>query len=444
MKEGARFQSTLEILALHGESQKPLDHIAHGYFKARRYIGSKDRQAISAFVYGVMRHRASCDWWALERGLSPLLMGAMEAARIRLLSYLWIFENVKRETFGILFSGERYAPQRLSDKECAIFTKLPALAQKSPWVEGEFPEWLYPFLKRRFGDNLKAEMEAFLEQAPLDLRANTLKATRNEALAELKKTGLGVIATSLSPWGLRCEGRENITQTKAFQDGLVEVQDEGSQLVVQLMEATPGQAILDLCAGAGGKTLALAACLENKGRIVATDTAAWRLKRTKERLKRAGAFNVELRELSGLQDKWVKRQKERFDQVLVDAPCSGSGTWRRNPDQKWNITLKDIQELTALQTSLLELAAPLVKKGGRLIYATCSLLCEENEDIAACFLAAHPEFTLIPCGLKGENFLFLSPLQNGTDGFFAAKFERRGESTFTSPLVGEVANEQSE
>lgn len=427
MKEGARLQSTLEILSIHGESQKPLDHIAHGYFKARRYIGSKDRQAISAFVYGVMRHRASCDWWALERGLSPLLMGPMETARIRLLAYLWVFENVKRETFGILFSGERYSPQRLSDKEEAIFIKLPTLAQKSPWVEGEFPEWLYPFLRRRFGDALKAEMEAFLEQAPLDLRVNTLKATREEALARLNQTGLRVTPTSLSPWGVRCEERENITQTKAFQEGLVDVQDEGSQLVVQLMGAMPGQSILDLCAGAGGKTLGLAACLENKGRIVATDTAGWRLKRTKERLKRAGAFNVELRELSGLQDKWVKRQKERFDHVLVDAPCSGSGTWRRNPDQKWNITLKDIQELTALQISLLDLAAPVVKKGGTLIYATCSLLCEENEDVAACFLKTHPEFTLIPCGLKSEDFLSLSPFQNGTDGFFAAKFLRGGE-----------------
>lgn len=427
MKDSARLECTLEILALHDESKKPLDQISHGYFKTRRYIGSKDRQAISAYVYGVMRHRASCDWWALERGLSPLLMGSMEAARIRLLAYLWIFEKVKREMIGILFSGEQYAPARLSDKECSIFEKLPELENKSPWVEGEFPEWLYPFLKRRFGENIKQEMRAFLKQAPLDLRVNTLKTTREDALASLTQTGLVTAPTPFSPWGLRCEGRENITQIKAFQEGCIEVQDEGSQLVVKIMDASPGQSILDLCAGAGGKALALAACLENKGRVVATDTAGWRLKRTKERLKRAGAFNVELRELSGLQDKWIKRQKERFDHVLVDAPCSGSGTWRRNPDQKWNVTLKDIQELTALQKSLLDSAAPLVKRGGSLIYATCSLLCEENEDVATSFLEKNPNFTLIPCGLKGENFLSLSPLQNGTDGFFAAKFKRNME-----------------
>lgn len=427
MKEGARLESTIEILAFHGESKKPLDQISHGYFKTRRYIGSKDRQAISAYVYGVMRHRASCDWWALERGLSPLLLGPIEGARIRLLAYLWIFEKVKRETIGILFSGERYEPARLSDKERSIFEKLPELLQKAPWVEGEFPEWLYPFLKRRFGEAVKEEMEAFLKQAPLDLRVNTLKATREDALESLKQTGLSVSQTTLSPWGLRCEGRENITQTKAFQEGCIEVQDEGSQLVVKIMDASPGQSILDLCAGAGGKTLALAACLENKGRVVATDTAGWRLKRTKERLKRAGAFNVELRELGDLQDKWIKRQKERFDQVLVDAPCSGSGTWRRNPDQKWNITLKDIEELMALQKSLLEMAAPLVKKGGSLIYATCSLLCEENEDVAKSFLEKNTNFTVIPCGLTDGPFLSLSPLQNGTDGFFAAKFQRSWE-----------------
>lgn len=424
MKEAARLTSTLEILALHEANNTPLDQIAHGYFKSRRYIGSKDRQAISAYAYGVMRHRASCDWWALERGLSPLLMEPMAAARIRLLAYLWIFEKVKRDAIGILFSGDRYAPPRLSDKERAIFEPLPSLQRKAPWVEGEFPEWLYPHLKRRFGENLTGEMAAFLQQAPLDLRVNLLKSTREEVIKNLNRAGILAQPSSLSPWGLRCDGHQNITQTKAFQDGLVEIQDEGSQMIVELMDVRPGQSILDLCAGAGGKTLALAALLENKGRVVATDVAGWRLKRAKERLKRAGAFNVELREIADLNDKWLKRQKERFDRVLVDAPCSGSGTWRRNPDQKWNVTLEDIKELCVIQAELLQNAASLVKKGGYLIYATCSLLCEENQDIASSFLEKNPEFTLVPCGIEGAPFLSLSPLQNGTDGFFAAKFER--------------------
>ena len=426
MKDAARLTSVLDILTFQGESNKPLDRICHGYFKTRRYIGSKDRQAIAAYVYGIMRRRASCDWWALERGLSPLLMEPLAAARIRLLTYLWIHEKVARETFGIWFSGEQYAPAQLSDKELSIFTKLPELQKQSPWVEGEFPEWLYPFLKRRFGDNLQAEAAAFLEQAPLDLRVNTLKGSREDALQRLQQTGLDVAPSPLSPWGLRCEERENITQTKAFQEGLVEVQDEGSQLIVELMDVAPGQAVLDLCAGAGGKTLALAALLENKGRVVATDIAGWRLKKAKERLRRAGAFNAEMRELTSLQDKWLKRQSGRFDRILVDAPCSGTGTWRRNPDQKWNIKPQDITELSALQKDLLNVAAPLVKKGGYLVYATCSLLMEENQDVVEAFLASHPEYTQIPCGLEDAPYLSLSPLQNGTDGFFAAKLQRVG------------------
>lgn len=424
MIDGARLNSALEILALHGTERKPLDQVCHGYFKTRRYIGSKDRQAIAAYVYGVMRHRASCDWWALERGLSPLLMRPDAAARIRLLAYLWIFEKMPRDKFGILFSGDKYVPEKLSDKECSIFAKLPDLDTLPPWVEGEYPEWLFPYLKRRFGENLKQEAQALSEQAPLDLRVNLLKTTSEEALILLRNTGLEVEPMKLSPWGLRIQGRENITQTKAFQEGLIEVQDEGSQLVASLMEVHPGLTILDLCAGAGGKTLALAALLENKGRVVGTDTAAWRLKRTKERLKRAGAFNVELREITGFQDKWLKRQKERFDRILVDAPCSGSGTWRRNPDQKWNISPQDIQELTELQTNLLQLAAPLLKRGGILVHATCSLLCEENEDVANGFLERNPNFECVPCGLEGAQFLSLSPFKNNTDGFFAAKFQK--------------------
>ena len=424
MKESARLTSTIEILTLHESHKKPLDQVCHGYFKTRRYIGAKDRQAIAAYVYGIIRHRASCDWWALERGLSPLLMNTLNAARIRLLVYLWLFEKTPRDKIGILFSGEKYAPSRLSDKEKAIFEGLPDLKSLPPWIEGEFPEWLFPFLKRRFGENLKTEMLPFLDQAPLDLRVNTLKTTREEALINLEKTGLLVSLTKLSPWGLRIKERQNITQVSAFQDGLVEVQDEGSQLIVNVMDVHPGQTILDLCAGAGGKTLAIAALLENKGRVVATDTADWRLKRTKERLKRAGAFNVELREITGTQDKWLKRQKERFDRVLVDAPCSGSGTWRRNPDQKWNMTPQDIQELSDLQKKLLESAAPLVKLDGFLVYATCSLLYEENEDVAHAFLEKNPNFSLESCGLSKSPFLSLTPYQNGTDGFFAAKFKK--------------------
>lgn len=356
MKDAARLQSCLEILTLQRDNKNPLDQICHTYYKTRRYIGSKDRQEISALVYGVMRHRGTCDWWALKRGLSPLLMGAYEGARIRLLAYLWLFKSLSRDKFGILFSGEKYAPARLTEREKVIFSDRSDSQSRPPWVEGEFPEWLFPFLKRRFGEALPQEMAAFITQAPLDLRVNTLKAHRDQAKADLEKAGFFFKETPFSSWGLRREKRENMTQTQAFQKGLVEIQDEGSQLVVHLMGVNPGDSVLDLCAGAGGKTLAIAACLENKGRVVATDTALWRLKRAKERLKRAGVFNVDLREISGPSDKWLKRQKGRFDHVLVDAPCSGSGTWRRNPDQKWNVTEKDLEELSSLQKILVDTA----------------------------------------------------------------------------------------
>lgn len=425
MKEAAVLQSTIEILSQYESDKKPIDQFCYTYFKNRRYVGSKDRQAILGYVYGIIRRRASCDWWALERGVSPLMARPLEAARIRVLTFLWISEKIPRDKIGILFSGEKYAPAKVSDKERAIFEKIPENPSLPPWVEGEFPEWLFPSLKRRFGENLKSEMQAFLSQASVDLRVNTLKTNRNEALKNLQSAGFSVNLTSLSPQGLRYEGRENITQSKAFQDGLIEVQDEGSQLIANLLDIKPGQGVLDLCAGAGGKTLAIAALLQNKGRVIATDTAEWRLKRAKQRLKRAGASNVELRVISGVQDKWFKRQVERFDGILVDAPCSGSGTWRRNPDQKWNISPQDIQELAALQVSLLELAACLLKPGGILVYATCSLLCEENEDVVASFLENHHNVEVIPCGLGGESFLALSPYKNNTDGFFAAKFKKK-------------------
>ncbi len=424
MKDSARLQSVLDLLIQQETEKKPLDQVCHTYFKSRRYIGSKDRIAISTIIYGIMRHRASCDWWALERGLSPLLMKTQDAARIRLLAYLWVIDHLSREKFGILFSGEKYAPAKLSTKETSLFTELPNLSRLPFWIQYEYPEWIHPFLLRRFGDNLGHEMSRFLEQAPLDLRVNTLKTTREKALSDLKSEGLSFEPTAHSTLGLRHHKREPIAQNQIFQKGHVEVQDEGSQLIVQLMDLKPGQAVLDLCAGAGGKTLAIAAHLENKGRIVATDTAAWRLKRMKERLKRAGVYNAETREITGIQDKWLKRQQNRFDRVLVDAPCSGTGTWRRNPDQKWNLKPQDIQELSQLQKELLAGAAACLKPGGILVYATCSLLMEENEDVAHNFLETHAEFAIVPCGIDHQDFLSLSPHRTETDGFFAAKFQK--------------------
>ena len=234
----------------------------------------------------------------------------------------------------------------------------------------------------------------------------------------------------------RLKHRVPLAGTAAFKDGLVEVQDEGSQIAALLADARPGMRVVDFCAGAGGKTLALAAQMRNRGKLVACDTAAWRLERAGKRLRRAGVNNVERRTLASERDLWVKHHAASFDRVLVDAPCLGIGSWRRNPDGKWRATPQDLAELVERQRDILASAARLVKPGGRLIYATCSLLHEENEAQAETFLAARPDFALYPVARAweetiggrspgGNECLRLTPARHGTDGFFVAQFERR-------------------
>jgi 16S rRNA (cytosine967-C5)-methyltransferase len=296
----------------------------------------------------------------------------------------------------------------------------------------EIPDWLLPPLADRFGPALTTELTALTEPAPLDLRANTLKTTRDEAHAALAAERLDARPTSLSPWGLRLDGRRPITAGPAFQSGLIEIQDEGSQLVALLLDAHPGMRVCDYCAGAGGKTLALAATMQNHGQIIACDVSAARLDNAVRRLRRAGAHNVE-RHLLVRGDKWPKRHAAVFDRVLVDAPCTGTGTWRRNPDARHRLTEADLAELLTRQAGILNDAAKLVRTGGRLVYATCSLLLAENEAQVSHFLAAHPGFSVVPLSrawpLAGSppctgDFMFLTPARHGTDGFFAAVLER--------------------
>ncbi|MEJ0068121.1 MAG: RsmB/NOP family class I SAM-dependent RNA methyltransferase [Pseudomonadota bacterium] len=294
-------------------------------------------------------------------------------------------------------------------------------------MRGEYPAWLEATL----GAVPEAELRALNAPAPLDLRVNQLATSREQALAGLTAVGITASPTRFSPLGLRVVGRPSLSHQPIFQDGWVEVQDEGSQLVALLADARPGQAVIDLCAGAGGKTLALAAAMGNKGRLIACDVSAKRLERAVKRLRRAGVHNVERRTLGPDAQAWLKRQAGRFDRVLVDAPCSGTGTWRRNPDMKWRIGPTDIDELCVIQNEVLDRAARLVKPGGRLIYATCSLLAAENEQAIDGFLARHGEFQVLPvagvwasllagdCPVDGP-YLRLSPARHGTDGFFAA------------------------
>ena len=263
-------------------------------------------------------------------------------------------------------------------------------------VANDIPEWLEPHLARAFGKELEREMAALNTAAPIDLRVNLLKADRETARRALLAEGIAAEPTPLSPIGLRLRKRAPLSGLAAFKAGLFDVQDEGSQIAALIAGARPGMRVVDFCAGAGGKTLALAAGMANRGKLIACDVSDYRLERAALRLRRAGVDNVERRALSSEHDKWVKHHTRRFDRVFVDAPCLGTGTWRRNPDAKWRAQPDDLEELIERQQQILRSASRLVRPGGRLIYATCSLLHEEDEAQADAFLAQTEDFALVP------------------------------------------------
>jgi 16S rRNA (cytosine967-C5)-methyltransferase len=292
---------------------------------------------------------------------------------------------------------------------------------------------LYERLAAQYGEHLPTLMDSLNSAAPLDLRVNPLKATRDEVLVQLNREGVVASATPLSPLGMRLQGKPALQKHPLFLDGSVEVQDEGSQLLGLMLAPKRSEMVCDFCAGAGGKTLLLGALMRGSGRLYAFDTSEKRLGKMKPRLVRSGLQNVQALLIAHERDAKVKRLAGKFDRVLVDAPCSGLGTLRRNPDLKWRQSAESVAELTQIQHNILESAGRLVKAGGRLVYATCSLLVAENEDIVAAFLAAHPEFHLLPAGgvlsaqhidLKMGDYLRLDTAKHGTDGFFAAVMER--------------------
>ncbi|MBL8832241.1 MAG: RsmB/NOP family class I SAM-dependent RNA methyltransferase [Rhodospirillales bacterium] len=417
----------------------PADRLANDYFRSRRYIGSKDRTAVQAIVYGCLRHRAQLEWW-----LARIRDGARREpfapnGRAWVIAYLAILQQVPPEKIATTFSGENYDPPPLSRGEQAAAEALSGRSIAHPEqpeaVRANVPAWIVGRLRARFGEDHAREMAAFAEEAPLDLRTNILKTDRRKLRAALAEIGIETEPTRLSPWGLRAATRTALMASDPYKDGLVEVQDEGSQLVALLAAAEPGMRVCDFCAGAGGKTLAIAATMANKGQISACDVSAKRLEASALRMRRAGVFNVERTVLADERDNWVKKHKAAFDRVLVDAPCTGTGTWRRNPDARWTLREEEIAELVDKQKRILDSAARLVKPGGRLVYATCSLLAEENEMQADAFAAAHPEFATVPvpdiwaklstapCPTAGP-YLHLNPARDRTDGFFLAVFER--------------------
>ena len=377
-------------------------------------------------------------------GLRP--RGDLSFVRYRSIAALTLIDKWSADDIAASFDGGRFRPAALSPVEQRLARGLAGRTLTHPdmprAVACDIPDWLEPHLTAVYGRRLEDEMAALNAPAPFDLRVNTLKADRETARRALAAAHIDAEPTPWSPLGLRLKHRAPLAGTAAFKDGLVEVQDEGSQIAALLADARPGMRVVDFCAGAGGKTLALAAQMQNRGKLVACDTAAWRLERAAQRLRRAGVNNVERRVLASERDAWVKRHAAGFDLVFVDAPCLGIGSWRRNPDAKWRATQADLAELVVRQRDILANASRLVKPGGRLVYVTCSLLREENEGQAETFLAAHPDFALYPIARAwaetlggrspaGDDYLRLTPAHHGTDGFFAAIFERAARSVET-------------
>lgn len=428
MTPAARLAASVELLAAVAQAgRRPADAVANDFFRERRFIGSGDRRAVSERVWSVLRAERRLAWW-LERAGAPATPRMRVAAALLLEG--WRLDGVVQQ-----FSGGRFAADKLSAAEQAALAQIEGHTLDHPEmpdaVRLEVPDWLVTPLRERFGDALAREMAAMGEPAPLDLRVNVLKTTREAARAALAAEGIEAAPTPLSPWGLRVAARRAVTTGPAFQAGLVEIQDEGSQLVALLVGGRPGMRVADWCAGAGGKTLAIAAAMENRGHILACDVHDKRLEGAVRRLRRAGVHNVE-RHLIEPGGKWTKRRAGTFDRVLVDAPCTGCGTWRRNPDSRLRLTEADLSELTAKQAAILDDAAPLVKAGGRLIYATCSLLPAENERQIEAFLARHAGFAVVPLSAAWEGpapsadpYLSLTPARHDTDGFFGAILERR-------------------
>jgi len=417
MTPAARIQATYELLQTIEDTPRPADALTSSYFRARRFIGSHDRGAIAARLYAILRHRARLGWWLSKQTASP-------SPRLRLLTWLVLGEGMAAQLVNELCSGGKFAPTALDDSERALLRKLEGRTIEHPEMPEEIlvecPLESYAVLKEKFGKNFMHEMRAMLEPAPLDLRINILKTTRDEIIAELRKIGIKAEICALSPWGVRIFERPSLSALPMLKNGFVEIQDEGSQMVALLVDAKPGERVVDFCAGAGGKTLAIAAMMQNKGRVIACDIVEKRLKSSNERFRRADLHNIETRLLSSERDPWVKKHKGSFDRVLLDAPCSGAGTWRRNPDARWRDLGPGLEALLKTQAEILDSAARLVKTGGRLVYATCSLLPQENEKQIETFLTAHPEFMLVSCGIEGATYLTLTPAQHGTDGFFAA------------------------
>jgi 16S rRNA (cytosine967-C5)-methyltransferase len=427
MRLGGRLAAAIDVLEDIARRHRPAADALKDWGLSHRFAGSGDRAAIGNIVYDALRRKRSAGWLLDADTPRALGFGAL------LLEW-----NQTPEGLNAALDGDKFAPPPLSEDELHI-AKARRLEGAPPEIQADCPDWCVPLLKDAFADDWVAEAAGLSARPPLDLRVNTLKANRDRILTEL--SGFGAAATRLAPNGIRIppidgSGRHpNVQAEPAFQKGWFEVQDEGSQMVSTLASAAPGMQVLDYCAGAGGKTLALSAAMENKGQIFAYDSEKARLAPIFDRVRRSDNRNVQV--VSKAQE--LATLEGQMDIVLVDAPCTGSGTWRRRPDAKWRLTQKQLDVRIAEQKVILDAAKAYVKPGGRLIYITCSVFPAENADQIETFLGREHGFAPLDNeSLWAENFpggnsvaridkkrgISLTPAKSGTDGFFFAALSR--------------------
>lgn len=431
MRLGGRLQAAIDVLSDIDKRKRPVSEALKAWGLDHRFAGSGDRAAIGNIVYDCLRKRASTQFLMDSDSTRRLVFGTMLRD--------WGFDGA---SLNAALEGDKFAPDLLSEQEIATFASR-KLADAPDHVQADVPQWLVSSLEANFAEEWIEEAQAFGNRPPVDLRVNTLKADRDKVLRGLKGASQAAPApTAIARNGLRITAGEgasrqpNVQADAAFQKGWFEIQDEGSQIVADLVFAQPGEQVLDFCAGAGGKTLSLAASMENRGQIHAYDADKNRLKPIYQRLKRAGARNVQVHapeaDLSGLVG--------RMDRVVVDAPCTGTGTWRRHPHTKWKLTKEQLEARLVDQEEVLSSAAPFVRPGGFLVYITCSILPEENENQVASFLDDHPQFELVSVGEVWQDLfgfdklqpwssdmktVTLTPASVNTDGFFAAVAARK-------------------
>lgn len=442
MRHGGRIQAAIEVLEDVVEQHTPAAQALRDWGKAHRFAGSKDRACIGGIVFDALRRKSSTLWlMGFEGEVDKAEAKEQKIARALVLGTLvWAWDETV-DSLSTTFAEDDHSPAALTKDEVASLEGARDLAMAPDWIRADIPEWIWPAFTNNFGENAVAEGEAMLARPPLDLRVNALKGDRKAALAKLKD--IGGVASKLSPMGVRIKAGTkldrlpNIQSDPIYLMGEVEIQDEGSQLVSMMADAKPGETVLDYCAGGGGKTLALAADTQNEGKIYAYDIDKRRLAPLYARTQRAGATNVEVVQPP---QSSLKKLRGSIDRVLVDAPCTGSGTWRRHPDAKWRLSLSTLELRMAEQKTVLEQARQYVRPDGLLIYATCSLFAEENEGQVYAFLEGNKDFELLSSGEVWEDrigtkkampwsedgcTLTMTPASTNTDGFFLAVMRKK-------------------